>query len=132
MGTSGNRNGYKVFSINTTVRNPQRNIEFLRYFRKFNGFVFDEKIKNLYFVELVKNGVYTFRNLSPIIKEKLLNRAEKYTKEIEPEMKNIKQFKQVIDEYLKGKEQTIKIVMLREFSDSLEIILDKYKVNFLF
>lgn len=76
MGTSGNRNGYKVFSINTTVRNPQRNIEFLWYFRKFNGFIFDEKIKNLYFVELVKNGVYTFRNLSPAIKEKLLNDIE--------------------------------------------------------
>ena len=54
-----------------------------------------------------------------MIKEKLLNRAEKYQKEIEPEMKNIKQLKQVIDDYLKGKDQTIKIVMLKEFSNSL-------------
>ena len=38
-----------------------------------------------------------------LIKEKLLNRSEKYTKQIEPEMKNIKQLKQVIDDYLKGK-----------------------------
>ena len=66
-----------------------------------------------------------------MIKEKLLNRAEKYPKEIEPEMKNIKQLKQVIDDYLKGKDQSIKIVMLKEFSNSLGYILDKYKTSFL-
>ena len=66
-----------------------------------------------------------------LIKEKLLNRAEKYSKEIEPEMKNIKQLKQVIDDYLKGKDQSIKIVMLKEFSKSLGVILDKYKTSFL-
>ena len=66
-----------------------------------------------------------------LIKEKLLNRAEKYTKQIEPEIKNIKLLKQIIDEYLKGKEQTIKIVMLKEFSSSLGIIIDKYKIGFL-
>ena len=73
MGTSGNRKGYKVFSINTTVRNPQRNLEFLRHFQKFNGLVFDGKIKMLYFIELVRNGVYQFSNISNSIKEKLLN-----------------------------------------------------------
>lgn len=64
-----------------------------------------------------------------LIKEKLLNRAEKYTKEIEPEMKNIKLLKQVIDDYLQGKDQTIKIVMLRDFSTALGTILDKYKTS---
>ena len=64
-----------------------------------------------------------------LIKEKLLNRAEKYTKQIEPEIDNIKQLKQVIDDYLKGKDQSIKIVMLKEFSSSLGIILDKYKIS---
>ena len=66
-----------------------------------------------------------------LIKEKLLDRANKYTKQIEPEMKNIKQLKQVIDDYLKGKEPTIKIVMLKDFSKSLDIILSKYKLSFL-
>ena len=46
-------------------------------------------------------------------------------------MKNIKQLKQIIDDYLKGKEPSIKIVMLKEFSDSLEYILSKYKTSFL-
>ena len=66
-----------------------------------------------------------------LIKEKLANRADKYTKEIESEMKNIKQLKQVIDDYLKGKDPSIKIVMLKEFSANLGYILDKYKLNFL-
>ena len=66
-----------------------------------------------------------------LIKEKLLDRADKYTKQIEPEMKNIKQLKQVIDDYLKGKDPSIKIVMLKEFSESLGCILSKYKISFL-
>jgi len=61
------------------------------------------------------------------IKEKLLNRADLYTKEIEPEMKNIKQLKQVIDDYAKGKENSIKLVMLKDFSRDLGKILEKYK-----
>ncbi len=60
-----------------------------------------------------------------LIKEKLLGRVEKYPKKIEPEMKNIKQLKQVIDNYLDGKGQTIKNVMLSEFSQSLEYIYEK-------
>ena len=65
-----------------------------------------------------------------LIKEKLLDRANRYTKQIEPEMKNIKQFKQIVDDYIKGKESTIKIVMLKEFSKSLGSILEKYKFSF--
>ena len=66
-----------------------------------------------------------------LIKEKLIDRVEKNPKKIEPEMKNIKQLKQIIDDYLKGKDPSIKIVMLKEFSDSLGYILGKYKISFL-
>ena len=66
-----------------------------------------------------------------LIKEKLIDRANKYTKQIEPEMKNIKQFKQIIDDYLRGKEVTIKNVMLKDLSKDLGYILDKYKTSFL-
>ncbi|MBO5478653.1 MAG: hypothetical protein J6A04_02935 [Clostridia bacterium] len=65
------------------------------------------------------------------IKEKLVNRVKLYPAEIEPEMKNIKQLKQLIDDYTKNKESTIKIVMLREFSKDLEYILDQYKTPLL-
>ena len=63
-----------------------------------------------------------------LIKEKLVDRANRYTSQIEPEMKNIKQLKQIIDDYLKGKDTTIKMVMLKEFSNSLGYILNKYKI----
>ena len=62
-----------------------------------------------------------------IIKEKLLARAEKYPKQIEGEMANVKLLKQVMDDYLKDKQTTIKIVILREFSKDMGSILGKYK-----
>lgn len=60
------------------------------------------------------------------IKEMLEERAKKYTKEIEPEIKNMRRLKQVIDDYIDGKEITIKIVMLQDFSKGLENILKLY------
>ena len=66
-----------------------------------------------------------------MIKEKLINRANKYTKEIEPEMKIIKQLKQFIYDYNNGKETTIKIVMLKDLSKELGNILEKYKMTLL-
>ena len=66
-----------------------------------------------------------------LIKEKLLDRAERYTAQIEPEMKNIKYLKQIIEDYIKEKEPTIKIVLLKDFANSLGYILDKYKTSFL-
>lgn len=65
------------------------------------------------------------------IKEMLLDRAKKYKNEIEPEIKNIKKLKQIMDDYIDGKETTIKLVMLEEFSKELENIVDLYKPTFL-
>ena len=65
------------------------------------------------------------------IKEMLTERAKKYKIEIEPEIKNIKRLKQVIEDYIEGKEATIKIVMLEEFAKELENIADSYRPNFL-
>ena len=64
-----------------------------------------------------------------IIKEKLINRADKYTKELEPEIKKLKELKQIIDEYTVEKDISIKIVMLKEFSKELGYIIEKYKNN---
>ena len=61
-----------------------------------------------------------------IIKEKLVNRANKYKKEIEPEMENIRQLKQVIEDYVKGKDTTIKMVVLKDFTKELGYILSEY------
>ena len=64
-----------------------------------------------------------------IIKEKLINRADKYTKELESETKKLKELKQIIDEYTVEKDISIKIVMLKEFSKELGYIIEKYKNN---
>ena len=66
-----------------------------------------------------------------LIKEKLIDRVERYQEKIEPEMRNIKLLKQIMDDYLKDKGTTIKIVMLREFSKDLGYFLGKYKTSFL-
>ena len=65
------------------------------------------------------------------IKEKLLNRANLYTDKIESEMKNIKQLKQIMDDYTKSKDNSIKLVMLKDFAKALGTILDKYKTPLL-
>ena len=67
-----------------------------------------------------------------LIKEKLVNRVDKYKNEIEAEMPNIRQFKHIIDDYVKEKETTIKIVMLKDLSKELGYILNKYKKDQLF
>lgn len=75
-GTSGNRTGYKIFSINTTVRNPKRNIEFLEVFLPFSGKPFNREAKEKYLAECVKRGIYRFTNIDETIKNKLDNDIE--------------------------------------------------------
>ena len=41
-------------------------------------------------------------------------------------MRNIAQLKQIIDDYIKGKDIGIKIVMLQEFSETLGYLLEQY------
>jgi len=60
------------------------------------------------------------------IKEKLLNRADLYHDEIEPEITNIAQLRQIIDDYTSSKDNSIKVVMLQDFAKALKMILDKY------
>ena len=64
-----------------------------------------------------------------LIKEKMINRANNYAKEIKDEKENIKQLKEIIDEYTLDKEITIKVVMLKEFSKDLSYIIEKYETQ---
>ena len=58
------------------------------------------------------------------IKDKLLERAKKHTNKLKSELKNITKLKDIIEQYLKGKETTIKTVILSELSKDLEIIIE--------
>lgn len=68
--TSGNRPGYKIFSFNTSVRNPKRNDEFLRAFLRYEGKLFDSVASRSYLCELVRCGVYQFVNVPEYIRQK--------------------------------------------------------------
>ena len=61
------------------------------------------------------------------IRECLMKRAKKYTKELQPEIENLRKLKNIIDTYLAGIDIGIKIVMLQEFSNDLDTILKIYK-----
>ena len=70
-GTSGARQGYKIFSFSTTIRNPKRNIDFLRVFEKYDGQLMDDLNLYNYFFQLVQEGIYKFSNIPESIKTKL-------------------------------------------------------------
>lgn len=61
------------------------------------------------------------------IKEILIDRAEKYTDKLYEEYSFMKQFKKGLEDYCRGKEINIKIVMLKEFARDLERVLDLYR-----
>jgi len=73
MGTSGNRKGYKIFSISTTIRNPIRNTEFLKVFKKYDNCILTSELKDEIYTELVKQGIYQLTNVSNEIKNKYEN-----------------------------------------------------------
>ena len=60
-----------------------------------------------------------------IIKERLIKRAKDHPELVDEEFTNLKMLKQLIDDYIKGKGVTIKVVILRDFSKELGAILDK-------
>ena len=61
-----------------------------------------------------------------LIKEMLINRFKKYKDELVLEAPFVKKLKKVLENYCEGKEISIKIVMLREFANDLNEILDMY------
>ena len=61
------------------------------------------------------------------IKEMLIDRAKKYKKELESELPFIITLKSALELHCKGKNNSIKIVMLKEFANDLQIIIDLYK-----
>ena len=77
-GRSGNRTGYKIFSINTTVRNPKRNLEFLTHFVPYADKEFDEVLSYQYFFDLVTDGVYRLTDIPEYVKKKISD-GEKLT-----------------------------------------------------
>ncbi len=74
--------GYKVFSINTTIRNPQRNRDFLIAFKPFSGQVFTADSAYAYLWELIKKGIYQVSDIPNEIRQKWENDIELTPSEI--------------------------------------------------
>jgi len=63
------------------------------------------------------------------IKEKLIDRAKRFGNKLNDESFNLGKLKRVMDDYLDGKQPTIKLVMLQEFSNGLGEIIEEYNKN---
>ena len=57
----------------------------------------------------------------------LIDRANRYTENLTEEYSFMNNLKSVLEDYCRGKENTIKIVMLKEFSRDLGKVLELYK-----
>ena len=62
-----------------------------------------------------------------LIKEMLLDRALKHRDKLADEYQFFKKLKTVLEDYCKGKAISIKVVLLKEFSNDLNKIIDAYK-----
>ncbi len=63
------------------------------------------------------------------IKEKLMDRAKRFGEKLQDELPNLKKLKQVMDDYIDGKQPTIKLVILQDFADELGNVIKEYKVE---
>lgn len=59
----------KTWSINTTIRNPERLIEFLKVLEKFEGQDFNKETQKLYQKELIKHKYYKPNNIQENLKK---------------------------------------------------------------
>ena len=62
-----------------------------------------------------------------LIKEMLLDRAKKNKEVLRPELSFIRKLKKVLVDYCEEKDTSIKVVMLKEFANDLNEIIDLYK-----
>ena len=63
------------------------------------------------------------------IKEKLMDRAKRFGRTLQDELPNLKKLKQVMDDYIDGKQPTIKLVILEDFADELGNVIKEYKTE---
>lgn len=79
-GTSGRREGYKLYSFNTSIRMPDKNIEFLEIFKKYEGKLVTSEVKIDIYKDAIQSGALTPENMNSNIKAKI-KRGELLTEE---------------------------------------------------
>ena len=97
------------------------------FYDRFSQECMEEPILNYYDINKMMQRITCASNEDIMkIKEMLLDRAKKHTKELEPELKFIISLKSSIELYCKGRDVSIKTVMLREFALDLGNIINLY------
>ncbi|MCE8162667.1 MAG: AlwI family type II restriction endonuclease [Candidatus Moeniiplasma glomeromycotorum] len=77
----------QLFSFYTTIRNPERYLEFLEIIKKFDNLICDEKVLVDIAKELISYGIYKPTKRSEEIKEKTRRREKLSSLEVEEVMK---------------------------------------------
>ncbi|GLB61786.1 MULTISPECIES: AlwI family type II restriction endonuclease [Bacillaceae] len=72
-----------TWSISTTLRNPERIVDFLKVLSRFEGRPFNDKTQGLFFKELIKTKLYTPTGISDYYKQKFEDPEEFTNKELE-------------------------------------------------
>lgn len=75
QGVSGNRRGNKVYSFNTSIRMPDKNIEFLRILKKYEGKLITDQVRINIYKDAIQSSTLTPVNMNSAIKQKI-NRGE--------------------------------------------------------
>ena len=77
-GTSGRREGYKLYCFNTSIRMPDKNIEFLEILKKYEGKLVTTEVKIDIYKDAIQSGALTPVNMNSNIKNKI-RRGENLT-----------------------------------------------------
>lgn len=97
------------------------------FYDKFTTECMDKPILNYYDTYKMLQRITCASNEDIVkIKEMLIDRAKKNKEILEVELSFIISLKKALEEYYKGKDISIKIVMIKEFADDLDSIINLY------
>ena len=97
------------------------------FYDKFTTECMDNPILNYYDTYQMVQRITCASNEDIVkIKEMLIDRAKKNKEALKPELPFIISLKCALEEYYNGKDISIKIVMIREFANDLDLIIKLY------